>query len=266
MKRFAVRSRTALALLAAIAGSTYVGAADRSGYLATTLDITAVVPPPPKKGDPRYDADRRVFRVTRALLDTPRGQLAVNDIPTSVPDLMRDFSCACGTKLSPKTTPATYRLLVNADADTQRANDAAKQQWKRLRPFLIDRGPDCQSKEELARSYDYPSGHTTHAWTISLILADLEPGRASQILARARAYGESRIVCGAHNMSAVEAGRLGATISLQQVRLDARYQADAASARAELQNRVDRTTDLDPASCSAEQAIADPSVLARLRR
>ena len=33
----------------------------------------------------------------------------------------------------------------------------------------------------------------------------------TQILVRARAYGESRIVCGVHNLSAVEAGRTNAS-------------------------------------------------------
>ena len=41
-----------------------------------------------------------------------------------------------------------------------------------------------------------------------MILAELEPDRASDILVRARAYGESRVVCGVHNASAVEGGRI----------------------------------------------------------
>jgi membrane-associated phospholipid phosphatase len=44
-----------------------------------------------------------------------------------------------------------------------------------------------------------------------LILAELVPEAASDVLARARAFGQSRIVCGVHNASAVEAGWMTAT-------------------------------------------------------
>lgn len=253
-----------IALLAAIGGETWA-ANDQSGYLNTTPDITRVVPPPPHKGDARYEADRRVFRATRVMLHSGRGTLAVQDVAYTMPDLMRDFSCACGVKLSPETTPATFHLLAVADLDTQRANEAAKQTWRRLRPFQIDRGPICQSKGELAKSFDYPSGHAAHGWTLGFILADLMPARASQLLSRARAYGESRIVCGAHNMSAAEASQLGVTVSLQQVKMTPRYRADFEAARTELQSRMnDPGNTPDGGFCAAEQTLTQDSIFTNL--
>jgi acid phosphatase (class A) len=38
-------------------------------------------------------------------------------------------------------------------------------------------------------------------------MAELAPDGATEILVRARAFGESRLVCGVHNLRAVEAGR-----------------------------------------------------------
>lgn len=258
-------ARIGLVVMAATAAGMLIAAADQSRYLALPVDISIVVPPPPQKGDARYEADRTVFRVTRRLLSTPRGTLAVQDVAWKVPDLMRDFSCAFGFSISMERTPALFHLLATADAETARANDLAKNKWKRLRPFLIDEGPVCQSKADLANSYDYPSGHTTRGWTAGLILADLRPDRAPQILARARAYGESRIVCGAHNMSAVEAGRLGATVSMQTVKLTREYLADVAAAKAELQGlRADPTSVPEGAVCLAEQALVAQSIYAGL--
>ena len=125
----------------------------------------------------------------------------------------------------------------------------------------------CESKAELAKSYDYPSGHTTRGWTFGLILSDLEPDRATPILIRARAYGESRIVCGAHNMSAIEAGRLGATVTLQAVRQSAAYQADLAAAKAELAAaRANHARAPEAGACAAEAALERPSVLAGLTK
>lgn len=255
-----------LLALAGIAAAA-IAAAGAPGYLDRTADITVIVPPAPLKGDVRYEADRKVFKATRPLLSSARGQLATRDVPSSVIDVEKDFSCAAGVVISPETTPATHRLLVAANADTARANNAAKNYWKRLRPFLIDKGPVCESREELARSYDYPSGHTTRGWTFGMVLSDLEPDRATPILIRARAYGESRIICGAHNMSAVEAGRLGATVTMQAVRATPGYQADLAAARAELAAaRANPATAPEVGVCSAEAALSAPSVLMGVRR
>lgn len=252
-------------LVGAAAGA---GAATQfKGYLETPVDITAIVPDAPRKGEVRYDADRKVFRATRALLGTPRGRLASVDLPSSVSDVMQIFSCAAGVKLSPETTPATYRLLANASADTARSNNLAKDHWKRPRPFLVDKGPVCDSKEELAKSYDYPSGHSTRGWTFGLALSDAEPDRATPILVRARAYGESRIVCGAHTMSAIEAGRLGATVTMQTVRQSAAYQADLEAARSELKAvRANPALAPETGACSAETALVAKSVLVGVRR
>lgn len=261
--------RRRIVTLLALAGTAVIGiaAADRPGYLPETLDITAVVPPAPQKGDIRYDADRKVFKATRAALSTPRGRLATSDVPSSVIDVMKDFSCAAGVRISPETTPATYRLLLNANGDTARANNYAKNYWKRLRPFLIDKGPVCEDKDDLAKSYDYPSGHTTRGWTFGLVLSDVEPDRATPILVRARSYGESRIVCGAHNMSAIEAGRLGATVTMQAVRETPGYQADLAAARTELAAaRANSALTPDAGACSIEAALVQPSVIAGLHR
>ncbi|WP_205412181.1 acid phosphatase [Sphingomonas crusticola] len=260
MKQFTVPALAAFAGLA-------IAATPVPGYLDQVFDLTTIVPPAPVKGDIRYAADRRVFKATRAMLDTPRGRLATDDVPSSVIEVEKDFSCAAGTTLSPEATPATHRLLVAANADTARANNAAKDHWKRLRPFLIDKGPTCESKEDLAKSYDYPSGHTTRGWTFGLILSELEPDRATPILIRARAYGESRIVCGAHNMSAVDAGRTGASATMQAIRATAAYQADLVAARRELvAARANPALAPEAGACSTEMALSTPSVLTGLRK
>ncbi len=241
-------------------------ASEHKGYLDKPVDFTTIVPPPPQKGDIRYETDRKVFRATRPMLDTPRGHLATSDVPSDVTDVMKDFSCAAGVKLSPETTPATWRLLVNANADTARANNLAKDYWKRLRPFLIDNGPVCEDKVELAKSYDYPSGHTTRGWTFGLVLSDAEPDRSTPIQVRARSYGESRIVCGAHNMSAIEAGRLGATVTMETVRQTAGYRSDLEAARAELKAaRANPALAPDAGACSTEAGLVEHSVLTALK-
>lgn len=259
-----IRTISVLAIAAA-AGLT-IAADTPPGYLApNAVDITKVLPGPPQSGDIRYEMDRKVFKATRSQDGTARWQLAVDDVPSSVPSVMKDFSCAAGVTLSPTATPATYKLLLNASTDTGNATNSAKDRWKRQRPFLIDKGPVCEDKDQLAKSYDYPSGHTTRGWTFGLILSDLIPSRATPILTRARAYGESRIICGAHNMSAIEAGRLSASVTMQYVHASAAYQRDLEAARSELAAARKANTGPDAGSCSTEVILTEKSVLDELR-
>ncbi len=245
----------ALALGAALL-STSLGAQKPQGYLPDgAFDILQVLPPAPVKGDARYKADRTIFKQTRALIGTPRYVLATSDAVYEQPALMADFSCTVGVALTPQDAPRTKALVDRALLDTEGQTGVAKHFYKRLRPFQIDKGKICESKEDLAHSYDYPSGHTTLGWTWALILSDLLPDRATPILARGRAYGDSRFICGAHNESAVEGGKLSAGATMAVVRTTAAYQADAAAARRELLALAADPATPKPTGCDLERQL-----------
>jgi acid phosphatase (class A) len=229
-----------------------------TGYLATgAFDLVRVLPVAPQPGDARAEADRAIFRETRAMAGTPRYALATNDVKLTPADLSRDYSCALGVQLTPENAPRTVALIGRAAIDTGRQTNAAKNFYKRQRPYHYDPGPVCQSKAELADSYDYPSGHTTLGWTWALILARLAPDRATPVLARGRAFGESRAVCGAHNWSAVENGFVSASTTMDVVSASPDFLADLAQARAELDRlRADPATPRPAAAaCAAEAAL-----------
>lgn len=240
-------------------GAPLAGAADAShegGYLpAGGFDILAVLPPAPRSGDPRDTADRAIFRDTRTLFGTPRWAMATGDVGLAPVDLLRDFGCAAGAELTAAALPKTLRLLMRASADAGRETGIAKEHYHRLRPFLVDRGPICEPSDGVNTSYDYPSGHTTIGWTWATLLAELMPDRAAPILARGRAFGESRIVCGVHNASAVDAGRLSASATLAALSGRADFQADLAAARSEVQAARTRFAAPDGATCAAERAL-----------
>lgn len=228
----------------------------RSGYLSSgAFDIMQVLPPAPQPGSARYEADRRVFKETRPLLDTPRGKLATSDVDYSPPAMMRDFSCAVGVALTPANAPRTLMLISKAGVDTSTQSGIAKNANKRLRPFQIDEGRTCQNPEELKGSYDYPSGHTTWGWTWGVILAQLAPDRATPIMARARAFGESRIICGVHNASAVEAGRVTSAATLAAVAAVPAFQADLAAAKAEMEALRANPATPKPTGCEEEARL-----------
>ena len=131
----------------------------------------------------------------------------------------------------------------------------AKRHFKRLRPFQIDPGPICEAKADVEYSYDYPSGHTTQGWAWGTILAELLPDHAAAILARSRSFGESRIVCGVHNASAVDAGRISASATMSIIRSSEAYQADFAAARQEVMVLRNSATKPDPLICAVEAGL-----------
>jgi acid phosphatase (class A) len=252
-----------LSLIVVAAPGVAAGHKTPTGYLKPgDIDVVAVLPPAPVAGDPRYDSDRAMFLKTRKLIGSPRWAMATNDVQYGNEAMLHDFSCAAGVTLTVKNARKLTWLMDRAGRDTQKQTNIAKDTFKRLRPFQIDEGDICQSKEDLAKSFDYPSGHTTGGWTWAMVLADVLPERATAILARGRAYGESRIVCGAHNASAVEAGRLSATVTLEAVRNKAAYKKDVKAAQAEIRALRKSRKAGKPLACEAEAALVSQDIFA----
>lgn len=198
------------------------------------VDLSRVLPAPPVRGSPADQADRDAFASTRSLVGSSRWTLATADADESVPYMLQSFSQAAGRPLSLANTPRLAALLVRMRPDLAAAATPAKDHFQRKRPFLVDDGPICQPRGVLEGSYDYPSGHTTWGTAVALVLAELIPDRASPILARGREYGESRIVCGAHNASAVAAGRFAAAAVVARLHGQATFRAALDAARDEL--------------------------------
>jgi acid phosphatase (class A) len=251
----------AAALVSSATPASRTQAAERAGYLvASSFDILLVLPPAPLPGDARDEADRRIFRATRALLATPRGRMAANDVGRTPVAMLDDFACALGASLKPDAVPRTVALIERASVDTNLQKDRAKDFYRRQRPLFVDRGPVCQPRAGLERTFDYPSGHATGGWTWALILADLAPDRAGPVLARGRAFGESRAICGAHNASAVAAGWMTADATMALVRTASAFRADLEAARSELAAARRHAAAPDSAQCAAEQALVNQRV------
>ncbi|RVT94922.1 acid phosphatase [Sphingomonas crocodyli] len=252
----------AAAALAAIPMVVVAQDAGPKGFLPSGyFDLIDVLPPAPIKDEPRGVADREIFKLTRALKGTPRWDMAVNDLAGDSAAMMRDFSCAAGIRMTPQTAPKTAALIEKATIDAEEAVGKVKAFYRRQRPFQIDQGEVCEPVANLARSYDYPSGHATRGWTWGLILAEVLHKQAAPILARARAFGESRVVCGSHNASAIEAGRMAASSVLDVVRTERAYDDAVIASRAELTALAKSAPITDGAACSNEALLVSQPVM-----
>ncbi|MDB5451330.1 MAG: acid phosphatase, partial [Phenylobacterium sp.] len=90
---------------------------------------------------------------------------------------------------------------------------------------------------------------------VGLILAELAPDRATQILSRARAFGEGRLVCGVHNLSAVEAGRMNGSIVVAALHGSEEFRKDMDVARKEIAAARKAGPAPDAAACAKEAEL-----------
>ena len=208
-------------------------AARMPGYLGKdgVPNAILILPPPPVAGSTADKLDNETYASTRKLAGTPRGDLAARDAVQYV----QAFDCPLGIKLE-SGPPEVGKLFLRVGRDASAITNLAKDHFKHDRPFIKPNGPICTENDRagLIKSYSYPSGHTTYSWAMGLILAEIAPDKASEILARARAFGESRVVCGVHTVSDVEEGRTNGSALVASLHSNAEFQADLAAAKAAL--------------------------------
>jgi acid phosphatase (class A) len=208
-------------------------------------------PPPPAPGSAAEALDLAAAKAALALRGTPRWNLARQDALLSPDTPSATFSCAAGFKIGADTTPRLNALLLRSARDFALAIYPTKTKYMRKRPFEVLREPSCTPDEEpiLRRDGAYPSGHTPLGFGWSLILAEVLPERAAQVIARGRAFGESRRICNVHWTSDIEEGRVIGAAVFARLNGEPGFQADLAAARAELAAFTKRDPGRD---CAAE--------------
>lgn len=227
------------------------------GYLRTDQlpDSAALLPPPPAPGSAAQAVDDQLSQA-RTLRGTPRWEQAIVDSNVQFPAAASIFACAIGTDITEANAPRLYALLRRSRTDAAAVSDAAKDKYRRPRPFTVNGDGTCTPDKEagLARNGSYPSGHTSIGAAWALILAELAPDRADAVLARGISYGQSRMVCNVHWHSDVTAGReMGAAV-VARLHGDATFRADMDAARAELAQLRKAGTPVRQRDCAAEAA------------
>lgn len=224
----------------------------------TAPDTLAILPPPPGGHSAGENVDRAVFNTTRALVGTPRWELATSDVAEGAAALLENFSCVLGRRLDARRVPTLITLLDRTRLDIARAVRAPKRHYRRLRPFVGNDAPICVARDShLADSFSYPSGHATQGWAYALIMATLLPEKATALLVRGRLYGESRVVCGVHWQSDVVAARTNASSVVAVLMGHAGFRADLDKARAELKTALAGEGPApDAAACRREEVAA----------
>ncbi len=208
------------------------------GYLAPKdiPDAASILPPPPAAGSAALARDEEAQKAALALRGSPRWAIATADADVFSPKATGAMSCAAGIEISPQATPKLDALLRRSFADLASATRGAKAKYQRARPFMVNGQPNCTPEWEavLRKDGSYPSGHAAIGFGWGLILAELVPSRAAQLVSRGRAFADSRRICNVHWLSDVEEGSIAATATVARLHADAVFQTDMAAVRKEI--------------------------------
>jgi len=207
-----------------------------TGYLsAGDLDGLVVLGPPPEIDSPRGKADRTIYLDTRAMAGSARWALATKDNDLWNGGALERYACALGRPIDARALPKTYRLLQRIELDARTVGTPPKEHFNRTRPLIGDDRPVCIKREDWMRTNaSYPSGHAMAGWAWGLVLGELAPAKASGLLEAGREIGDSRVICGVHYQSDVEAGRMLGAAMVSREHATPEFRADFAAAREEL--------------------------------
>jgi len=242
--------RLALLTLVLAFRAPIAGAADVVYFSADQIDAVALIEPPPAAGS---EADRRDLEaviarqhaahsdgtLARAVGDAALNCARVADvfIPGGHPG-----DAPLPKELTSGEGEAALAFASRAALQAAMATGPAKRYWHRPRPYMAspeverrgDVAPDYPMPADLARERDisaYPSGHTAFGTACAIVLSQMVPEQRAALFARARLYGESRIIVGAHYPTDVEAGRLIGTAAAAVMLRNSQFQDDLKRAR-----------------------------------
>ena len=203
----------------------------QSGYVdAKALDLGRLLPPGPANDSAVTRAELDLMLKIQERRTPAEAARAKADAEVSI----YRFADALGNTpgFEAKNLPLTQALFKRVLATEGDMVGPGKDYFGRPRPFVLE--PRLTPVIAKPMNPSYPSGHTTWARAVGLILADMIPERRPQILARADEYAFNRVVAGVHYPSDVEGGKLAGTALAALLFASPPFVSDYAGARSEL--------------------------------
>lgn len=220
--------RLSVAVVATLLALSFPAWAD-SFYLAPSeVDLVHILAPPPTVGSPAEQAD---LKAVLAAVKS-RTPAVVKEVQADDQRVVFRFADVMGANFRPESLPFATQFFQHVYADGNAATVAAKNYFKRQRPFVVD--PKIKILVVQAPDFSYPSNHATFAYEAAILLADMVPEKAPAIFARAADYGQHRVIAGVHFPSDVQAGRISASVIDNTLLHDAHFITDFARAKAEV--------------------------------
>ena len=154
-----------------------------------------------------------------------------------------------GFNLSRENTPEIILLCERAVSDASKGNTTVKKKYERIRPFATFHDPSLkpETDDEEAKTFSYPSGHSSRGYMFAFALCTVMPEKTSEIMDRAQYYAYNRVICGHHWKSDTDASLLLSSALFANVVCTEAYQQQLKKAREEYQNLKNGTVSVPQA-------------------
>jgi Membrane-associated phospholipid phosphatase len=189
-----------------------------------------ILPAPPADSSPEQKKELAEIKAIQAGMTDNEFAAALRDEET---ENVTAFAATLGPWFDLAKLPKTAALFATLRAEEKAAAKDAKNHFQRNRPWVIDASLKTCTREDAPRS-SYPSGHTTVGYSAAVILAHLMPDMAGPLMARAKAYGEHRLVCGVHYRSDIVAGQVLGTVLAEELLRNAAFKTAFDAAKTEI--------------------------------
>ena len=213
-------------------------------------DMMKFLPGPPDSTSVAFMNDvARYYWGKEMRKNAERAAQATRDAVYGLETILTEFEEAFGMKISKDETPEIYKVLLDGTATCDSICTIPKQKYKRRRPFMVFNEPTLypEDEESLRKNGSYPSGHTLLGWSSALLMSEINPDRATEILARGYRYGEIRLVVGAHGQSDTDAARLAASAAYARLHTSDRFLEQMKKAREEYKRLKGESTPVQSA-------------------
>ena len=223
----------------AICGATLCSfAADAKPYVKADALPNALnfYPAPPETTSVQFMYDISQYMWGKAMrADSARAALAIAQSTHNIEDMVRMFSEPFGLEISAKKTPAIMNVIERGIATLRQVGRVPKKHYMRRRPFDRFNEPTLVPKDEelLRKNGSYPSGHTILAWSMAMLLVEINPSAQDALLKYAYEWGQSRVIAGFHWQSDVDASKVLVSAAFASLHNDETFLADMKKARAE---------------------------------
>jgi acid phosphatase (class A) len=228
MRRFAY----APALLLCLAATPVLALSDKPYITAADVDFSMMLPPPPKEDSPAGKRDLQTILDLQKNM-TPQLDAAIHK------DLDQSVYTVAGPVLGPKFTKENFPLagefFAKVVKDAGVGVGPIKQKYKKLRSFQYSK--EVKTPDDIAKAAGgptYPSGHSTTAAEVALLMGMMVPEKREALYDRSDEYATHRITSGAAYPSDRMGGYITASLAINQMMKNPEFRADYEAVKAEV--------------------------------
>ena len=206
---------------------------DKPYITQADIDIASLLPSPPTENSAAGQLDLQIVKSLQQNMTADRAKAIRDDLPQDVYNIA---SPVLGPNFTKDKFPLTGAFIDKVVKDAGFGVGPVKQKYMKPRPFkysaeLATAFPDIAKATGGAT---YPSGHSTTAFEVALVLGTMLPSKRDALYERAYSYSLHRVTSGAAYPSDAEGGHITATLAVYEMMKKPEFRADYEAVKAEL--------------------------------